>query len=121
MWFFDKPLGRYFLRYSCHRARLCEIVSVAFLQPLILVPVAFLVKRIFDTLLPARQTALFFFYGAAMILLNLLSFAALLWIRRATLSVTKPVSAEIRSEFSPGSTRCPAVFTTKAVRASSIL
>jgi len=98
MKFFDKPLGRYFLRYSCHRARLCGIVLVAFLQPLILVPVAFLVKRIFDTLLPARQTALFFFYGAAMILLNLLSFAALLWIRRTSLSVTKPVSAEIRSE-----------------------
>ncbi len=95
---FEKALGRHVLRHSDHRARLCAIVSVAFLQPLILVPVAFLIKRIFDTPLSARQTTLFFLYGAVMILLNLLSFAALHWIRRATLAVTKPVSAKIRGE-----------------------
>ncbi len=98
MKFFEKALGRYVLRYSDQRARLCVIVPVAFLQPLILVPVAFLIKRIFDTALPVRQTSLFFFYGTVMILLNLLSFAALRWIRVATLAVTKPVSAKIRGE-----------------------
>ena len=98
MKFFDSTLGRYLLRYSSHGASLFGIVPAAILQPLILVPVAFLIRGMFDTLLPAHHTTLVFVYGGAMILLNLLSFAALLWIRRATLTITKPVSAEIRGE-----------------------
>ena len=95
---FEKALRRYVLRYSEHRVRLCAIVLVACLQPLILVPVAFLIKRIFDTLPPARGTTPFVFFGAVMILLNLLSFVALRWVRHATLTVTKPISAKIRGE-----------------------
>jgi ABC-type multidrug transport system fused ATPase/permease subunit len=96
--FSDKAVWRYLLRYSYRKRPLFLIVAVAVFQPLILVPVAFLVKRIFDTLPQTRQTALFILYGTAMILLNVLSFAALHWIRRAALSVTKPINTELRGE-----------------------
>lgn len=77
--------------YRGHSRPLVMSLLVSMAQSLIVVPIALLIRRIFDSTLPAGQFSELVLAGGAIALLYTLHGAATLWTRYITLATTKTV------------------------------
>src|SRR4051794_5485939 len=71
-------------------------VAVATAQALVLIPIALMVRRAFDTSIPNGDSGEILLIGAATLVLYLLSSALALWARSISLRVTKRAVTELR-------------------------
>lgn len=78
--------------------RLGASVVLAAGQALLVLPLAFLVRYAFDTLIPAREFWLLVAAGGGIFLVTLLNNGTTLWVRHTTLDVTKRAIAAMRVE-----------------------
>lgn len=67
-------------------------------QALLVLPLAFLVRAAFDTLIPAHNFGLLLAAGAGILVVSILNNAVTLWARHTTLDLTKRVVAALRQE-----------------------
>jgi ABC-type multidrug transport system fused ATPase/permease subunit len=84
--------------YRGYRAALTGAVLGACGQSLLVLPLVLIVRRIFDSYIPAGQFRLLALSAAAMFLLNLANGGLSLWVRSVSLRVTKLVIRQIRND-----------------------
>ena len=78
------------------RLRLLACITLAVLQSVTLVPIAWLIRRAFDVIIPSRNGTALLLTGAALVSLNLLSNGMALTTRFLSLRMTKRVIARTR-------------------------
>lgn len=82
--------------YRGAETRIVLSVLLAAGQALLVLPLAFLVRLAFDTLIPARDFGWLIAAGVGILVVSLLNNAVTLWTRHITLDVTKRVIARLR-------------------------
>lgn len=85
-----------FYRGSFRTLSLCLVVSIG--QSLIVLPIALLVRHVFDDLIPAGSFYRLTYTGIAIVLLYFINGGATLWTRRLILRTTKIVIQQFRDE-----------------------
>lgn len=86
------------LYYRGAFARLTAIVVVSVGQALLVVPITWLVRYAFDTVIPSGAVSLLVIVGLVSLALNVANSAVTLWTRHMTLTITKSAIAEYRLE-----------------------
>ncbi|MDV2503193.1 MAG: ABC transporter ATP-binding protein [bacterium] len=95
----NKSAWRYYLKfYRGYYRPLLLSIAVSTVQSLIAIPIALLIKTVFDSLIPAGDFSDLTLAGAVLALLYLLNGAGTLWTRHVTLKTTKAVIQEFREE-----------------------
>lgn len=84
--------------YRGSRKLLLFCVGLSALQSLLVVPVAVLVRYIFDTAIPAHNINAILWICLGILSLNIIDTTTSLWLRRMTLSVTKVAIRRMREE-----------------------
>lgn len=84
--------------YRGSYGRLLFCVAVSAVQSLLVVPIALLVRYVFDTAIPAKDLSAFIWVGGGILALNLLDTALSLWLRQMMLGITKVAIRQLRSE-----------------------
>jgi ABC-type bacteriocin/lantibiotic exporter with double-glycine peptidase domain len=109
----QKDAWRYYrAQYRGRYGRIGAVVAASAAVSFFSLPVIFLVQRVFDRYLPARDVRGVALAAAVMLGASLASAAVLLWIRVTTLDVTKAAILEIRSRLEECLYRLPrATFT----------
>ena len=93
------PAWRYYLQFYRGRARrLLPTIAVSVGQAFIALPIALLIQRAFDELIPAGRYPDIVIAGVAVILLYIVDAGATLWTRHVILGVTKQVIRHFRDE-----------------------
>lgn len=82
--------------FAPHRRLLAGTLVVSILQAAVLLPVALIVRHVFDTSVPRGDVAGVVWYGAAVMVLYLASSVLALWTRYAVLKITKGAVADLR-------------------------
>jgi ABC-type bacteriocin/lantibiotic exporter with double-glycine peptidase domain len=88
----------YISRYRGHYGAITLAMALSFVQLALVLPIVFLVRYVFDTVIPGGDFRLLVIAGAAMFLLNLANGGVSLWVRYVTLRTTKIVIREIRND-----------------------
>lgn len=93
------PAWRYYLRFyrGCAR-RLLPTIGISVGQAFIALPIAMLIRRAFDELIPAGRYFDMVIAGVAVILLYVIDAGATLWTRHVILDTTKRVILQFRDE-----------------------
>jgi len=90
---------RYYAKfYQRSNGVLFYSILISVLQSLIVLPIAFLVRYVFDKVLPTGNVYLLLFTGLAILLLNLINDGIILWTRYITLKITKIAIRRLREE-----------------------
>lgn len=90
---------KYYVRlYQKHRAKLLLSVATSIAQTLFILPVVFIVKFLFDEVLPNGDYIQLVYYGVGLMVLVFLSYALNLWSIKITLKTTKEVVTQIRHQ-----------------------
>lgn len=89
---------RYLAYYRGMQGRVALSIVLAAGQALLVLPLAFLVRTAFDTLIPARDLWLLLAAGAGIFVVSLANNAVTLAVRHMTLDVTKRAVAALRAE-----------------------
>lgn len=89
---------RYIAYYKGTQWRIVLSVALAAGQALLVLPLAFLVRAAFDTLIPSRDFGLLFAAGGGILVVSLLSNVLSLWTRHMTLDTTKRAIGTLRME-----------------------
>ncbi len=84
--------------YRGMQGRVVMSVLLAAGQALLVLPLAFLVRAAFDTLIPARDFGLLLAAGGGILIVSLLNNAVTLWTRHTTLDIVKRAIATLRME-----------------------
>jgi ATP-binding cassette, subfamily B, bacterial len=84
--------------YRGMQSRVLLSVLLAAGQALLVLPLAFLVRSAFDTLIPERDFGLLFAAGGGIFIVSLLNNLVTLWTRHMTLDTTKRAIATLRME-----------------------
>jgi ABC-type multidrug transport system fused ATPase/permease subunit len=85
-----------FYRGSYGRLLFCVILSAG--QSLLVVPIALLVRYVFDTAIPAKDLNVFILIGCEILALNVLDTAIVVWLRHMMLTITKIAIRRMRTE-----------------------
>lgn len=88
----------YLTYYRGMELRLAASVVLAAGQALFILPLAFLVRYAFDTLIPAREFGGLVLVGVGILVVTVLNNATNVWARYLTLDVTKRAVAALRTE-----------------------
>lgn len=88
----------YFKFYRGYYRPLLLSIAVSTGQSLIAIPIALLIKTVFDSLIPAGDFSDLTLAGSVLVLLYLINGAGTLWTRHVTLKTTKAVIQEFREE-----------------------
>lgn len=88
----------YLRRYRSMRGRLALLVLASLTPSALGVGYVFILRRIFDQVLPGGDLAALNAWGAALVGLPLVSLGVTLWMRRAALNLTKSVIVELRRD-----------------------
>lgn len=92
------PWRHYAAYYRGMERRVLVSVLLAAGQALLVLPLAFLVRVAFDTLIPARDFGWLLAAGAGIFIVAVLNNAVTVWTRQMTLDVTKRAIAALRME-----------------------
>lgn len=84
--------------YRGHEQRLAASIFLATAQALFILPLAFLVRYAFDTVIPGGQIGGLVLVGLAILAVTILNNATNVWARYLTLDVTKKVITQLRVE-----------------------
>ncbi len=96
---FNMPAWRYYVKfYQGSHGVLLLTVLISVVQSLFVLPIAFLVRYVFDKVLPAGDVYLLLFTGLTILLLNLINDGIILWTRYITLKITKIAIRRFREE-----------------------
>lgn len=95
----DRAAWRYFYRFfrPCRRFLLLNLL-VAACQSLAFLPMMLLVRRIFDTALPAGRLGLLALYCGGVIVLILFNMLLILWTRRGAIRAVKLAIRDLRND-----------------------
>ncbi len=90
---------RYYIRFyrGCYRELFLSVV-VSIGQSLIVLPIALLIRYVFDDLIPAGNLYVLTLVGLIIVLLYLANGGATLWTRRVILETTKIIIQQFRDE-----------------------
>lgn len=88
----------YFGYYRGFRLRLVAVSAVALFQATLLVPVALIVRRAFDRMIPEKDFHALLMAGAGILGLYLLSHGLVLWTRHQTLKISKAAIQRLRDD-----------------------
>lgn len=94
----NSPWKYYSRFYRESYGRLFFTVGLAVCQSILVLPIAFLVQRIFDQVLPAKDFRLLLYSGAAIMGLIILTSGLGLWIRSISLRTVKKAIQSVRFE-----------------------
>ncbi len=95
----NRPAWGYYLDfYRSHYRQLLTCIALSTAQSLIAIPIALLIKTVFDSLIPGGNFSDLTLAGAVLVLLYLVNGAGTLWTRHVTLKTTKAVIQEFREE-----------------------
>jgi ABC-type multidrug transport system fused ATPase/permease subunit len=113
----DSKLWKFYFRfYSDLRLRLALVTLTSILQACLLMPLALLVRRIFDQAIPGRRFQSLLFCGLGMLGLCVCSSALVLLNRYAALTITKRAIQRLRDELLDALFRLPRSRYTQADR-----
>lgn len=88
----------YFACYEGAFRGLFYAVVSSVIQCLLILPIAFLVRHAFDVLVPSRNVQGIVLIGLALVVMHTLNSLSALWVRHATLRVTKRVIQRLREQ-----------------------
>jgi len=90
---------RYYLRFYRASVRpLAGCVTLAVTQSLLVLPVAFLLRYVFDTVIPKRNISQLAAAGVGLLLLHLVSNGISLWGKQQAIAITKTAIRALRDE-----------------------
>jgi ABC-type multidrug transport system fused ATPase/permease subunit len=93
------PAWRAYLGYfRPHATALAAVVLAGLVQSLSYVPFAALLRRIFDNILPARDTAALWTASGELLALQLVSLGLAYWVRTTSLRINEDVLARMRAQ-----------------------
>lgn len=85
-----------FYRRAWRTLAVCVVLALA--QAALLGPVAFVLRRIFDVVIPAGDLRQLAWLGGGLVLLNVAAAALQLWLRKSALGLTKTITRAIREQ-----------------------
>jgi ABC-type multidrug transport system fused ATPase/permease subunit len=88
----------YLRRFRPNRTRVVLLLAAGIVQSALVAPLAFLLRRIFDVVLPGKDAGQLLLHAALLLALQCGVVALSLWIRHAALHVTKAVIVDLRTE-----------------------
>ncbi len=88
----------YMARYRGHGPRVGGVVVAALVQSVLVAPFVWLVRELFDRVLPRGQVSELALYGAGLLAVQWSGGALAVWVRKQTLTITKEVITGLRLE-----------------------